>query len=175
MTMAMTMKTQACEDRTGNIVAVGIGDLKVSGSSKDVLVAYSIGSSVVLALYDPLAGVGGLVNCPLPAGLTDPARAAAKPGLFVDTGVKALVQELSGQGAQASRLVAKAAGGGAPLGREETFRIGERNCSALLAALADSGLSMAAQDMGGPLVRILRLHLADGRTVVKTGGQEAVL
>jgi len=156
-------------------ITVDISDMKVSRSRDDVIVTYSLGSCVGLTLYDPVAGVGGMIHCMLPLSKIDPDKARIKPYMFVDTGVAALLTEMYASGAQRQNLVAKVAGAGSPLGREETFRIGQRNYTILRKFLWKNNILIDKEDVGGSKARTLYLYMADGRTTVKSEGQEVEL
>jgi len=156
-------------------ICVDISDMKMSRDRDDVLVTYSLGSCVGLTLYDPLAGIGAMIHCMLPLSKIDPEKARLKPFMFVDTGVAAMLHELYQAGAQRQNLIAKVAGAGSPLGREETFRIGERNYTILRKFLWKNNILIAKEDVGGAKARTLCLRMADGRTTVRSEGQEVEL
>lgn len=154
---------------------VDISDMKVSENPGEVLVTYSLGSCVGLALYDRVAGVGGLIHCMLPLAKIDVDKAAARPFMFVDTGVTQLLTTLFSMGAQRQNLVAKVAGAGSPLGKEETFRIGQRNYTILRKLLWKNSILIDAEDIGGSKARTMYLYMADGLVTVKSEGKEVPL
>lgn len=156
-------------------LTVDISDMKVSGDPNDVLVTYSLGSCIGLALYDSVAGVGGLIHCMLPMAKIDPEKARVRPFMFVDTGVSQLMGTLFEMGAQRKNLVAKVAGAGSPLGREETFRIGQRNYTILRKLLWKNSILIDAEDIGGAKARTMYLYMADGLVTVKSEGKEVPL
>lgn len=147
----------------------------VSSAPGDVLVTYSLGSCVGLALFDPAAGVGGLIHCMLPVSSLNPEKAAAQPAMFVDTGAVALLQAMCDHGAERRRLVAKVAGGAAPLGDQHTFRIGERNHTVLRKVLWKNNILLAGEAIGGTAARTMFLFCEDGHCVVRSHGQDAEL
>ncbi len=151
---------------------VGISQYKTASARGDVLVTYSLGSCIGLSLYDPEAGVGGLVHCMLPLSKLDPEKAKAAPGMFVDTGVSALLRAMYDQGAAQRRIVAKAAGAASLLDENGVFRIGERNHTVLRKMLWKNNILIAAEDVGGSGARTMYLHIDSGRTVVRSGGRE---
>jgi chemotaxis protein CheD len=153
-------------------ITVEIADMKVTNDKGDILVTYSLGSCVGLSMYDPVAGVGGMIHCMLPMSSIDLSKAAARPYMFVDTGVTALLTNLFGMGAQRHNLVAKVAGAGSPLGQEETFRIGQRNYTILRKLLWKNNILINAEDVGGTKARTMYLYMQDGRTTVKSAGKE---
>lgn len=156
-------------------ITVDISDKKISRSSEDVIVTYSLGSCVGLTLFDPVAGIGGMIHCMLPLSKIDPEKAKIKPCMFVDTGVASLLGEMYKLGAQRQNLIAKVAGAGSPLGREETFRIGQRNYTILRKFLWKNNILIDKEDVGGSKARTLYLYMADGRTTVKSEGKEVEL
>jgi len=149
--------------------------MKIARNPQDVIVTYSLGSCVGLTLFDPVAGVGGMIHCMLPLSKIDPEKARIKPYMFVDTGVASMLGELYALGAQRQNLIAKVAGAGSPLGREETFRIGQRNYTILRKFLWKNNILIEKEDVGGSKARTLYLYMADGRTTVKSEGKEVEL
>ncbi|MGZ3387730.1 MAG: chemotaxis protein CheD, partial [Isosphaeraceae bacterium] len=47
-------------------LVVGISDLKVSNNPADSMITYALGSCIAVAVYDPVAKVGGLLHFMLP-------------------------------------------------------------------------------------------------------------
>ena len=52
-------------------IVVGVGDMKVSNDSESMLVTYSLGSCIGVAIYDPVIKVGGLLHYMLPESSLD--------------------------------------------------------------------------------------------------------
>jgi chemotaxis protein CheD len=155
------------EQDAGAHQVVGIGELKVSDQRDHVLATGSLGSGIALSLYDPGTGAGGLMHCLLPLAKVAPARAAAKPALFTDTGVPALLEALAGLGAERSRLIATLAGVGSLLDDKNLFKIGGRNYTVLRKLLWKNDLLLSAEYIGGAHARAMYLYLATGETIVK--------
>ena len=154
---------------------IGISEMKVSNQPEDVLVTYSLGSCVGLTLFDPDVGVGGLIHCMLPLSRIDQAKAKANPEMFTDTGVPRLIQAVLDLGASRKRLIAKVAGGAAPLKDNGVFKIGERNYVVLRKILWKNNILIAGEEVGGTIARTMYLHLDCGRTMIKSQGQEREL
>ena len=149
--------------------------MKVSEDSNQVLVTYSLGSCVGLALFDPVARIGGMIHCMLPLSKIDRQKAEIKPFMFVDTGVTRLLTEMFERGAQRQNLVAKVAGAGSPLGKEETFRIGQRNYTILRKLLWKNNILIDSEDISGSKARTMYLYMADGLVTIKSQGKEVPL
>lgn len=173
MTQLLTRPSRVVRPRAN--ITIDISDMKLSNNRDDILVTYSLGSCAGLTLYDPVAGVGGMIHCMLPLSKIDPEKAKIKPYMFVDTGVAAMLGELYAMGAQRQNIIAKVAGAGSPLGKEETFRIGQRNYTILRKFLWKNNILIDKEDVGGSKARTLFLYMEDGKTTVKSEGKEVEL
>jgi chemotaxis protein CheD len=154
---------------------VGISEMRVTNSMFDVLVTYSLGSCVGLTVYDPVALVGGMIHCMLPLSKIDPAKGAAQPYMFVDTGVPELLIAVYRLGAERKRLIVKVAGAASLLDEKGLFKIGERNYIVLRKLLWKNNILIEAEDVGGTAARTVYLYLDTGKTIVKSGGKEKEL
>jgi chemotaxis protein CheD len=154
---------------------VGIAEMKVSNTESDVLVTYSLGSCIGLSVYDPVAGVGGLLHYMLPLSKIDPDKAKANPFMFADTGVPALLQAVFDLGATKKTLITKVVGGASLLSLKNLFKIGERNYAVLRKILYKNEILISARDVGGTCSRTVFLYMATGSTIVKSGGKEMEL
>jgi len=154
---------------------VAMSEMKVSSRPGDILIAYSIGSSIGLSLFDPEAHVGGLIHCMLPSSHVDPDRARQNPCMFTDTGVAELIQAVVDSGADRKRLIAKAAGAATPLDDKGMLRIGKRNHDILRDVLSQNGIVIAAESVGGTGSRTMSLYMNTGRTTIRSRGREEEL
>ncbi|MFO7707950.1 MAG: chemotaxis protein CheD [Desulfobacterales bacterium] len=155
-------------------LTVLVGDLKTGGRG-DTLVTHALGSCLGLVVFDPLAGVGGLLHAMLPLSSINPQKAQANPAMFVDTGVPMLFRTLYDNGAQKSRLIVKAAGCGNPMGGDQVFKIGERNYTVLRKLLWKNNVLMAAEDVGGSQSRTLHFDVGQGQIVLSSNGAKRLL
>lgn len=152
-------------------LVVSVADMIASNDPSAELVTYSLGSCLGVTAYDPKQRVGGLLHLMLPSSTLDARKAAARPYLFVDTGVPRLFHALYSFGAEKRRLAVKAAGGAHLLDDENMFKIAERNLAALRAILERNGVRLGSTDVGGRRSRNLRLDLASGDVTVESPGQ----
>ena len=111
----------------------------------------------------------------LPLSKMDKERAKQSPFMFTDTGIPLMIQEMLNQGAQMSRLIAKAAGAAKLLDDNNTFRIGERNQVVLRKILWKNKILIAAEETGGAIARTVSLNIADGTTLIKAKGEQREL
>lgn len=151
-----------------------VADMKV-GQESDVLVTHALGSCLGLMIHDPVANVGGLLHAMLPLSRINPQKAETNPYMFVDTGVPALFNAVYELGAQKSRLIVKAAGCGNPLGRNEMFKIGERNYTVLKKLLWKNSVMLESNDVGGTESRTVHLDIKTGNTQISSNGKQWLL
>ena len=148
---------------------VVVADMKL-GKAGDVLVTHALGSCLGLMVYDPEARVGALLHAMLPLSKINPEKAANNPYMFVDLGVPKMFKELYCLGGEKSRLVVKAAGCGQPLGKNEIFKIGERNFTILKKLLWKNNVLLAADDVGGPSGRTVHFDISTGEVQISSNG-----
>jgi chemotaxis protein CheD len=151
---------------------VGISEMKASDRPDDILITYSLGSCIGLALYEPRLRIGGLIHCMLPLSTLDPERAIERPCMFTDTGVLLLIRAMLDMGAKAENLVAKVAGAASLLDNSGNFSIGARNQVILRTLLRKNQIAITAEETGGNKARTMSLHLDSGMTLLRSGGVE---
>lgn len=135
------------------MTVVGLGEartLRAQPGQADCLVAYGLGSCVVVCLWDAVARVAGMAHVVLPGA--DPSGAPNPK--FARSVLPALIglMQAEGAGADPRRFVARLAGGAQVLtidGPGSLPRIGEQNSLALQEALAAAGVPIQATDLGG--------------------------
>ncbi len=156
-------------------IIIGIAEMAVSDNPEDVLVTYSLGSCLGVAIYDPVLKIGGMIHCMLPLSKVDQDKAAQRPAMFVDTGVPALLTDLFQLGMQRKQAIIKAAGAANVLDHKDLFRIGERNYTIFRKILWKNSMLIAAEDIGGSISRTIRLEIETGRFIVRSKGIETEL
>ncbi len=156
-------------------LVIGMGDMLASNDASSQLVTYSLGSCVGIAIYDPAAKVGGLLHAMLPDSTINPDRAAARPYMFVDSGLPAMFHAVYALGGAKSRMIIKFCGGAQFLDEKKIFKIGERNIEATITMLARNGVRIAASETGGHESRTVRLDLANGNFTLDIPGKKPYL
>jgi chemotaxis protein CheD len=155
---------------------VGLGEMVVSADRDATLITYALGSCLGVALYDPVAGVGGLLHAMLPRADIDAARALAQPAVFVETGLPALFRACYAQGARKERLLVRLAGAGTAQGPgTDHFQIGKRNLLMARQLLWKNSVLVHGQDVGGSASRTMSLHLGSGEVVIRTSEGHTLL
>ena len=156
---------------TAELSLVGVANLAVHHNQNLLLLTHPLGAGMGVAIYDPIARVGGLWHALLPDSSLDPQRAVAHPGLFLDTGLIELLKRAEAAGAKRENLRVCAAGGGRVLDESGCFNLGARNHQALAEQLQKRGLCLHAEDCGGLSNRTLQLNITTGEMRVKISGQ----
>lgn len=152
------------------IYTVGVADLKISDESADMLITYALGSCLGITVYDFRKKRGGLLHCMMPESSIDTNKAAANPYLYVDSGMKAMMNTFYQKGSRKSDLIIKVAGGSSSkMNQEEDFfQIGRRNFVSLRKYLWNEGLMLKAYDVGGYGSRTVTLELESGKMLIKS-------
>ena len=104
------------------INVVGISDIMVTNDIDETLITFSLGSSLGVVIYDPVAHVAGLLHSILPLSKMDSQKARSYPYVFVDTGVYHLFREAAKLGAEKKRLLVSAVGCSSLMDEKVFFR-----------------------------------------------------
>jgi len=151
---------------------VGISEMKISDSTEDKLITYSLGSCIGLTLYDRELKIGGLLHCMLPLSRQNKERAEQQPCMFADKGVELMLTELFKLGARKKNLIAKLAGGAKMIDKKDRFKIGRRNYIVARKMLWKNDILIDGEDVGGTIARTMSLYLQTGKTTVTVNRQE---
>src|SRR5437660_2797987 len=118
------------------MTSVRMGEIAVSATAGDELIALGLGSCIGLALIDRKAGVAGLAHVVLP----ESKDAASEPGKFADLAVPELIARMRRAGA-GDRLEAVLTGGARMFELGSELDIGARNEAAVRSALAQARIN----------------------------------
>jgi chemotaxis protein CheD len=158
-------------------MVVGVGDLGVSNDQSMSLTTYSLGSCIGVAIYDPVARVGGMLHAMLPDGSINEAKAAMQPAMFVNTGLPFLLRALEQLRAQRARMRVALAGAAQILDDGGFFGIGTKNYQRCEEMLRQERLPIHAKDVGGTVSRTIHLNVGNGEVRLKASNmaQEQIL
>jgi chemotaxis protein CheD len=156
-------------------VAVSIGEMAASSGAAVVISTRSLGSCIGIVLWDPGKGCGGMLHALLPDSKVSPARAARKPGQFVDTAIPALLSQLERLGASLPALIAKVVGGASVAGAGGVFDIGRANCDRAIAELTARRIPILASSTGGNASKAVSFEVGSGKVTVSILGKETTL
>ncbi len=122
-----------------------------------------LGSCVSACIYDPETGVGGMNHFSLP-GVSDDGT-CARYGAYA---MELLVTEIMKKGGNRNRLRAKVFGGAKVLNIEsEQLNVGAKNAAFVIQFLADEGIPIESQCLGGTRGLLVRFRPHTGQAQVK--------
>ncbi|PIE21956.1 MAG: chemotaxis protein CheD [Planctomycetota bacterium] len=131
-----------------------------------------LGSCVGISVYDPGAKAGALAHCLLPEGDQED----APPAKFVASALSPLIEAAVESGARREALRVKLAGGAALFtGSAKGQGLGARNVEMARKAIAQEGLKIVAESVGGEKGRVMEFDLETGKASVKVIGEEPVV
>jgi chemotaxis protein CheD len=140
------------------------------------MITYALGSCIAVAVYDPVAKVGGLLHFMLPDSTLDAGKAKDTPAMFADTGIPLLFKSCYKLGADKKRMIVKVAGGASILDESNFFRIGQKNIMAMRKIFWNNNVLIDAEDTGKNFNRTVRIDLGTGKVSIKrAGGQMEAL
>jgi chemotaxis protein CheD len=152
-------------------IYVGVGEYAVSNNPEEVVKTLALGSCVAVIAFCPVKRVIGLLHVALPESTINKKMAEKKPGMFADTGIPQLLQEMKRKGYQGGRLIVKLAGGASIMDPNNTFNIGKRNVLAVRKILWAYRLGALAEDVGDTISRTVSLDVTTGRVMITSPGR----
>jgi chemotaxis protein CheD len=147
---------------------VGIGGYGIARKELS-LVTYGLGSCVAVIIYDEEMGIGGMAHIMLPDGKMNSTK--SHPYRFPDTAIPKLLTDLLDKGAKREKLKAKLVGGSnmfSVLASREAQEIGKRNVEACREVIADLGIPIIAEDVGGDYGRTVFFCPLSGKVVIRS-------
>ncbi len=155
-----------------NYVYVGVGEFATSKTPGDIVRTLALGSCVAVILLDTEHRSAGLLHLALPDSSINKKRARERPGMFADTGIPKILDDMKELGYKGDNsLVVKLAGGASIIDTNNTFNIGKRNVLAVRKFLWQYGLGAVAENVGGNISRSVSIELSTGRVTVSSPGR----
>ena len=156
-------------------IVVNVADAKISRDSRDVLVTYGLGSCIGVCMYDPVACLGAMVHSQLPDSRINEAKARGNPLMFVDTGLKIVIDKMLSMGANKRLIRTVIAGGASMKMMPENSDIGRKNYQSVRKMLWKANMFVDADDVGGTSARTMYLSIVDGVVTIRCIGAEKKL
>jgi putative nucleotidyltransferase with HDIG domain len=151
---------------------VAAGSYWVDTQKPIILEAY-LGTCVGVALYDPVAGVGGLIHLLLPEPATP--NGSFQPEKYASTGFPPFIQALYDQGATAENLKAGIAGGalvGPVNDTDFEMDIGGRTTERVMQLIKAERIKVEKLETGGFFTCRLELNLKTGDILIEPAGSD---
>jgi len=145
------------------VIRVNIGELKIAkGDLK--LIAYGIGSCVVVVCYDKKEPIAGMLHAMLPERKKGEAE-----NKFVDSGIENLIKELINLKVSIKNMEAKIFGGAKMFDINfDGESIGERNIRKAKEVLLKKGIKIAGEDTGSNYGRTIEFNVINKTALVKS-------
>ena len=157
-----------CENKK-KMVRIGMAEMLVAGNP--TVITTTVGSCIALCMYDPINRIGGMVHIVLPRK-ADYSREEKFDTLirYADKAVPALLSKLISRGAKKEFMRAKMAGGANmfPMFTHPILNIGRNNAEVVKKKLAELGVPLVAEDIGGNHGRIVEFDAGSGIMRVNT-------
>ncbi|KUO70098.1 MAG: chemotaxis protein CheD [Desulfosporosinus sp. BRH_c37] len=149
------------------VITVGMADYKTA-KAPEILLTAGLGSCIGICIHDPVLKVGGMAHIMLPSAN---GSLGGNPAKYADTALELLLKEISGMGANKSRLKAKIAGGAQMFsfpGKPPILKIGDRNAEAVEQELKKRGIPLLVMDVGGSFGRTIHFDVGTGELRIRT-------
>jgi len=154
------------------VLYVGVGEYGVTRTPGDVIKTMALGSCVAVIMLDPSSRTIGLLHVALPDSTINKKRVEERPGMFADTGIPKLLDNMKKMGYNGNRnLIVKLAGGASIMDPNNTFNIGKRNVLAVRQILWNYRLGPRAQDIGGTISRTVSVDVNTGGVLISSPGR----
>ncbi len=156
---------------TEKMIAVGLGEIKVSKEADSILVSYGLGSCVGVTAYDPVVKVGAMAHIMLPEPLEN--TKDLNSAKFATVAIPLLIETIKSNGALISRVIWKIAGGAQVIsvpGMNGRLQIGDRNIEMVKKTMKELNLKIAAEETGGKQGRTMQLFISTGKVVLRPAG-----
>lgn len=143
------------------------------GEKKPEIYQAFLGTCVGVALYDRVAGVGGLMHILLPEPPSD--MPPQHPEKYASLGLPMLLRELLLLGADRENLIATVAGGAlvGPVSQIDiNLDIGGRSTEIAISILEKEGIRILKSETGGFFTCTLELNMATGMAGIKPAWEE---
>lgn len=163
--------TDAAAESAAQVTPVRMGELVVSKSRDEILTVVGLGSCVAVVLIAPQKGAAGLAHVVLPELRMTGGR-EAPVGKFADSAIPAMLEEMRKRAVKPHDLYAVLVGGATMFGHSPGSKlagVGDRNAEAARAVLAQHGIGIASEDLGGTNGRSVQVFVGSGKVVSKSG------
>jgi chemotaxis protein CheD len=151
--------------------AVAGGEYRVTLDQDEVLLADALLTGIGIAIFDPVARVGGLLHFEFPESRANPQQAQRQPALFADTGVPLLFDRAIKGGAQKERMIVRVAGGAECPQQPGTRQVAKGNYLAMRKILWKTGVLVEREAIGGTIQRSLIVQIGTGCVVIQQAGE----
>lgn len=154
---------------------VGVGDLAVVKAAGGAITTHALGSCIGVTVFDPVAGVAGMLHFMLPNPSSEEQAAEKPDAMFGSKGIPRLFRDAYQLGATKENLIVCVAGGAEFMQDDSTFQIGRRNRMIARKLFWKNDIVVVAEETGGNVARTMSVSLEDGTVTLLSQGKERAL
>jgi len=155
---------------------VATGEFYLTQNPRELLKALRIATSIVVVVYDPTCGLGGMAHMAMPDSHIMPTPGDC-PGKYVDLGLPLFIAALNQAGLSKTRVQIKIIGGSQLFnfggGSGNLLNIGTRNAITARTILTREGLPVEKTETGGNKPRTVIMDMTTGHVQVFHPGESA--
>jgi chemotaxis protein CheD len=156
--------------QAGPVLYAGIGEWKVSDLQGQVIKSLALGSCIAVIALSKKTSATGILHVQLPESAVNKDLAHSRPGLFADTGIPILLNEMKKLGCSPGDLLIKLAGGAQVIDPRNTFNIGKRNYLAIKKILWALRLWPLKEAVGGEKSRTVTVRVGSKEVIIASPG-----
>jgi len=152
-----------------DIITVQMGEVHCAHNPITLETA-GVGSCIVTVLYSKKDHTGGMAHAMLPSHSAEDALEENHPLRYVEHSIDAMIKEMESLGVKKDNMTARLIGGAQMFHSEmgKGTGIGKRNIAAAKQKLADEGIAIETQVVGGTVGRCVSINLTTGICEVTT-------
>lgn len=153
---------------------VAAGQMHVTKNPRELIKAVRVATSIVVLVYDPQSGLGGMAHIPLPDSqmVNHPGDSQLK---YVDLAIPQFIQELTAKGLSKATSHVKLVGGSQLFnfggGSGNLLNVGTRNAITARTLLTREGIQVEKTETGGNKPRTVILDMQSGYVQVFHPGE----
>lgn len=152
---------------------VGVADLAATDRPHETITTFALGSCLGVTCYDRVNRVGGMLHAMLPDS-TQRSRDPFAPAMYLDTGIRALLNSVLELGGDPKHSEFKVFGGASVCGDGDFFNIGKRNIETMVALSHELDLRIGYWHVGGGINRTITLFLDNGEILLRMPGRQEI-
>jgi chemotaxis protein CheD len=147
-----------------NRTEISIGNLRAS-NDREILSTTGVGSCLAITLYDATLRMGAMAHAMLP-GASTPEEEGQLSAKYVENAIDKMLWELEAMGAKRTHIEAKLAGAANMFPNLEGT-ISQRNIASAKRKLAQEGIPLVGESLGGSVGRSVEFATNTGILTVK--------
>ena len=161
--------------RNNKIRFIDIGDYAVMNREGHGMATYGLGSCIAIVITHPATKTIAMAHSVLPSSINHPDKAKDKPGYYVDSAIKAILQEFYKKiniTDHTKELKALITGAANSIYKENFFKIGKRNTDMAKKLLRHYNIPLIRNEIGGVKGRNVKAFINTGEVVINASNHK---